>query len=225
MPSILSNRDKLKEAIDKTNSTSEALVYLGLRNAGGNFQTFHKYCALYGLTEKDSISVKIRSLRKFKPSNLEDILKENSTTQSSKLRPRLLAEGLLKNECYECKLGPRWNGKELSLQLDHMNGIHSDNRIENLRILCPNCHTQTNNFGSKNASFEKKTYQCEDCGGKRVKGSKSNLCYTCSSKKRRKVLNRPSREEIQEQVDKLGYLGTARIYGVSDNAIRKWISL
>jgi hypothetical protein len=47
-------------------------------------------------------------------------------------------------------IGPNWNNKGLVLQLDHINGVHNDNRVENLRILCPNCHSQTDTFCAKN---------------------------------------------------------------------------
>ena len=81
---------------------------------------------------------------------LEDRLVEGSSYASGKLRPRLIEQGLLANKCAECGIGPEYNGKPLTLQLDHINGTSNDNRLENLRILCPNCHTQTNTYGSKN---------------------------------------------------------------------------
>lgn len=85
---------------------------------------------------------------------LEEILVENSNyTNNSSLKKRLLEEGLLKYECYECHIS-EWNGKPLSLQLDHINGNNSDNRLENLRFLCPNCHSQTETFSGRNASHK-----------------------------------------------------------------------
>lgn len=82
--------------------------------------------------------------------SLKEILIEESTyTNSNRLKIRLINEGLLKEECYICGNKGIWLNKPLSLQLDHINGIHNDNRIENLRILCPNCHTQTETYGSK----------------------------------------------------------------------------
>lgn len=65
------------------------------------------------------------------------------------VRKRLLEEGILRHECYECGI-THWFGKALTLQLDHINGINDDNRIENLRMLCPNCHSQTDTFSGKN---------------------------------------------------------------------------
>jgi Zn finger protein HypA/HybF involved in hydrogenase expression len=186
----------------------------------------YKFCAFYGLTEKDPNVVRISTLKGVRNPTipLDKILVEHSGYKNSKLRARLIEEGVLQNVCSECGIGPKWNGKTLSLQLDHINGIHRDNRIENLRILCPNCHTQTDNFGSKNRIFVKASYNCTACGNKRDKNSKSELCYPCSSHSRRKVLNRPEKETIRKQVEELGYCGTARIYGVSDNAVRKWVN-
>lgn len=78
------------------------------------------------------------------------ILVKGSTFSRVSLKKRLLREGLLRNECYNCFLPPEWNGQPLKLQIDHVNGIHNDNRLENLRILCPNCHSQTETFAGKN---------------------------------------------------------------------------
>ena len=68
---------------------------------------------------------------------------------SKGLKRRLLKEGLLENRCYLCGLAPEWNGSILVLQLDHINGLSWDWRIKNLRILCPNCHTQTSTYSNK----------------------------------------------------------------------------
>ena len=65
------------------------------------------------------------------------------------LKKRILRAGLLKNECYICGL-KEWLNKPIVLQLDHINGNNKDNRIENLRLLCPNCHSQTSTWCGKN---------------------------------------------------------------------------
>ena len=80
---------------------------------------------------------------------LEDILVEDSSYHTNDLKKRLLKEHILANECAICDQKPTHAGKELVLQLDHINGINNDHRIENLRILCPNCHTQTVTWGRK----------------------------------------------------------------------------
>lgn len=83
--------------------------------------------------------------------SIEEILVENSTYASrTKLKQRLVSEGLMEYKCSICGNQGEWNGHSLTLQLDHINGINNDNRLENLRFLCPNCHSQTDTFSGKN---------------------------------------------------------------------------
>lgn len=79
---------------------------------------------------------------------LEKVLTENSSYNRSRLRERLIEEGLKEYKCECCGI-TEWLGKPISLQLHHLNGIRNDNRINNLQILCPNCHSQTENFGTR----------------------------------------------------------------------------
>lgn len=80
---------------------------------------------------------------------LEDIMVENSTyTNMTKLKERIIKAGLLVEKCYICGVY-EWMGKPLVLQMDHINGNNRDNRLENLRLLCPNCHSQTDTFCGK----------------------------------------------------------------------------
>lgn len=81
----------------------------------------------------------------------EDILVEHSTYSSThNLKRRLIRAGLLEEKCVWCGLTDTWNGKMLVLQLDHINGISNDHRLENLRLLCPNCHSQTETYCARN---------------------------------------------------------------------------
>lgn len=81
--------------------------------------------------------------------NLDLVLVENSTYQNtSKLKKYLVEKGILKYECRKCGIS-KWQEEEISLQLEHINGKRSDNRKENLELLCPNCHSQTPTWGSK----------------------------------------------------------------------------
>ena len=79
---------------------------------------------------------------------LEKVLIKDSEYNRTKLKERLIAEGIREYKCAKCGI-TEWLGNPISLQLHHINGIHNDNRIENLELLCPNCHSQTDNFASK----------------------------------------------------------------------------
>ena len=82
---------------------------------------------------------------------LEEIMVENSTYQNiTKLKERIIRAGVIPYECAICGNKGEWNGKKLVLQIDHINGKHFDHRKENLRFLCPNCHSQTETFSGKN---------------------------------------------------------------------------
>lgn len=74
---------------------------------------------------------------------------EGSTYQTNKLRKRLLKEGLKKHICETCN-NTEWNGKPIPLELSHKNGDNSDHRFENLELICPNCHAQTDTYRGKN---------------------------------------------------------------------------
>lgn len=82
--------------------------------------------------------------------SLSEIMIEKSNYTSSKdLKRRLFKAGLKEKRCEHCS-NTQWMGKDVPLQLDHINGIRSDNRIENLRVLCPNCHALTPTWGGRN---------------------------------------------------------------------------
>lgn len=81
--------------------------------------------------------------------SLEEILVKNSKYQSNKIRIRLLKAGIKQHKCEQC-LNSYWNGVLIPLELEHINGNNSDNRLENLKLLCPNCHAQTDSYRGKN---------------------------------------------------------------------------
>lgn len=81
---------------------------------------------------------------------LKSVMTKNSKYSRGTLKSRLIKEGVLENRCNNCGIKPTWNGKVLVLVLDHINGVRNDHRFSNLRLLCPNCNSQTETFCGKN---------------------------------------------------------------------------
>lgn len=158
--------------------------------------------------------------------DLSKYLVENSDYPRPALKRRLLQEGLLKLECVWCGQGSEWRGKPIMLVLDHINGIKNDNRIENLRMLCPNCNSQTPTFCGRNNPREKRVYLCSQCGSTITKWSKGGLCVACAMTKlgiAQRRVERPPLEELNDMIAKEGYSSVARKFGVSKVAVRKWV--
>ena len=82
--------------------------------------------------------------------NNSEVFVENSSYPRGKIKQRIIKDTLIKYECTECGLTNNWNNKKIVLQLDHINGVNDDHRLENLRFLCPNCHSQQDTYAAKN---------------------------------------------------------------------------
>ena len=111
----------------------------------------------------------------------------------------------------------------IPLQLDHIDGNNKDHRLENLRLLCPTCHANTDTYGGRNVKYIKIENKCIDCESKIH--ARSTRCNSCSVKSRnnRKVKNRPSLEQLEEDLETLPMTKVGIKYDVSDNCIRKWL--
>jgi len=138
------DKDNFIEVCRKSESMAKAAVELNL-----HFNTFKKYalrfdCYLPNQSGKGMIK---KSNPKF---NLNEILDgQHPHYQTYKLKKRMLKEGLLENSCSVCNIST-WLDLPINLELDHKDGNRMNHKIENLRLLCPNCHSQTENFRAKN---------------------------------------------------------------------------
>jgi hypothetical protein len=134
----------LIDAVNTSTSIRQVISKLGLVPAGGNYQQVHQYISELNL-KTTHFTGKAWNRGKTglgKPKyKIEELLIKGGLFQSYKLKKRLIAEGIKKPCCEECGWSESTPEGYLPLELDHINGDHSDNRIENLRILCPNCHS------------------------------------------------------------------------------------
>ena len=135
----------------KNNTTIKNVIgSLGYSRASGTMSTYVKN--RIKLLDLDISHFSTKDIKYYSHPRyaLDEILVENSTYENIfRLKKRILKENLIDYKCENCGNEGLWNGKELVLQLEHKNGIHNDHRIENLCFLCPNCHSQTETFGSR----------------------------------------------------------------------------
>lgn len=144
--------------IKNSTTIAEVLFKLGYSTKGNSwgFSTVRRRMDELNLSSSD-FKGKSVYLKQKKQIEEKDILKPNCKHTRAVLRRFVLRNNLIPYKCAICGC-VEWQGKTLSLELDHINGINNDNRLENLRFLCPNCHSQTTTYGSRNQQINESKY-------------------------------------------------------------------
>ena len=211
-----------EKLIQKSNSIGEVLAFFGMKNHGSNFRTFQRRCLEQNIDYSKFKGNRCNGNRIQSQIPLEDVLVENSSYSRYSLKKRLIENKILENKCDICGQLPCWNGQSLIMILDHINGINNDNRLDNLRLLCPNCNTQVPTFAGKN--IVRVVNNCLDCGKKIAIVSKR--CKNCQKNlpryDKRKV-DRPSKEDLEKMLWEETITKIAEKFNVSDKTIGKWI--
>lgn len=233
-------KEFLENIIKKCYSFAEVLREMGLADKGSNFKTLQRYVNnyqidtshFYGQTWNKNLSYtdKVCNIK------LEDILQENINFKSHSLKLRLVTEGLKEYKCEQCGCNGEWCGKPITLELHHINGNHYDNRLENLQILCPNCHSQTpthkrrknqNVMIPKSQQRKKHECICEICGATfkadRERRFCCRECYNAFLKSNitEKLLNKETLSKAITKAKSIKEL--ADIFKISRPTIRKYL--
>lgn len=231
--------DQLTATIKTSYSIRQVLNKLGVASYGGNYHTIKKYITKYsidishftgqGWSKGKSIGNK---------RDIQDYLTNQIYISSTALKERLLKDKIFERRCYKCN-NIKWLERDIPLELHHIDGNRYNNSLDNLSILCPNCHALTTNYCGKNIVKKKKkvcktakkkiNYKCCICGNNIDNGKYCRICYDTNrfiiSKPRpndRRVV-RPEFDQLLNDIQQLGYVATGKKYRVSDNAIRKWV--
>jgi hypothetical protein len=228
---------ELRDAVAASKSWSEVLRRLGYCPSGGNPATLKKYVALWSISTEHFDpygGVMDRVRRPAKP--IAEILVEGSTFSRTNLKLRLYGEGLKRPVCELCGQGETWHGKHMGMILDHINGVRNDNRLENLQIVCPNCAATLETHCGRGIKSQPPLRHCERCGELFcTKHSNQRYCSReCGvrwdrsrtrgrAKPELRKVERPPREQLLAEIEATSYLAVGRKYGVSDNAVRKWV--
>lgn len=211
------SNDEFMKIVLESHSYKECLQNLGYNSNSGD--------STRRLREKiEALNIDTSHFTKSIPieRNEENIFVENSTASQKVLRNWYKKGNYSEYKCDICGQEPFWNGKELTLILDHKNGYNTDDRLENLHWVCPNCNAQLATTNGKNINHgEHQINYCIDCG--KPIGRKSIRCHDCEVKHRTsEKVECITREKLKELIRTTPFTKIGEMYSVSDNAVRKW---
>ena len=214
------------ELIKESTNLNQVCIRLNKRSTNTNYLYIKDIISKYNLDISHFTEEPI--LKKCKRLSIEEILSLGSKISSSKIKERLIKEGIKEWKCEKCQR-TEWEGEKIPLELHHINGNRNDNRIENLKLLCCNCHAQTDNFCGKNIKKTKKIKItiCKNCGNEFEFNGKKFCSDSCKeeyvNKKLKEISKCPSKEDLLNDFKELkSFLQISKKYDVSDKTIAKW---
>ena len=216
-------KEEFIKAVKNNISIRGVLIELGLAPYGGNYKTVKNNIKKYNLTTDHWKGQHANKGKKFPPKRpIEDYLENKFNIQSFKLKLRLLSEDIFEHKC-SCCGRKEWNNQPIPIELDHIDGDNKNNNLDNLRLLCPNCHAQTDTYRGKNKKIKKVLKKKCSCGKEIYRKSKlCKKCYQNSQKGQIRTIPPVSKEDLQKMISELPMTKIGDHFNVSDNTIRKW---
>jgi len=214
--------EDLIAAIAGSINYSQLARAIGLKNGHGNRQSVQKAIKRLGIDVSHFTGAGPPRSAPAHKIPWREVFVERSTYSTSRLRKRLVEDMGRADECARCGISS-WHGSDLVLETHHENGISDDNRVDNLELLCPNCHSVATREILALAR-DRKANRCIDCG--KIITRQATRCYSCSSFKSNKTkIDWPDYNGMLELMEESGwnYSKVGRNLGVSDNAVRKHI--
>ena len=220
-------KEQFIDAWNTSSSKAQVLSKLGLNKSGSAYVIIKRVSLELQLDAGHLVNYQDGSRRLYA---FDEVFVKNSPiiANGTSLRIKLVKAGIKEDKCEKCG-NTEWMGEPIPLSLDHINGDNKDNRIENLRVLCLNCHGQTETWCGRNKIRKTssgsypgenlKTYFCK-CGNP-VSGKNNERCLECF--KSLQASKYPPVEELLLKVKSSSYEAVGREYNVSGNAIRKFI--
>jgi hypothetical protein len=223
------SESEAREAVSASISFSEALRRLGMRPAGGNHMTLKKYVGIWGISTAHFDPAAARVPRR-RAVPLEAVLVAHSTYSRRSLKKRLYAEGLKQRTCELCGQGEEWHGRRMALIIDHINGVATDNRLENLQIVCPNCAATLETHCGRNVLLSRECLICRE-SFQPTDRRQRHCSRSCSGRTEphrlralaARTVERPPYDQLMRELAETSWSAVGRKYGVSDNAVRKWV--
>ncbi len=210
------SKDELQRIVSSSQSMFEICRKIGMAKSSGAYTSIKKRLTSDEI-DFSHIPTGLGNRKGFvsrqRVTDLDQIL---SGSSHGRMKIQLIREGYLENKCAICDLPPIWNGKKLVLRLDHINGVRDDNKLNNLRLICPNCDSQLPTFAGRNG---KNPQKCVDCGKVITRGY--TRCIRCAGFASQKTkIEWPDITALEAMVKLSNYRQVGRELGVSDSAIR-----
>lgn len=229
-------KEQLQKLFDAHSTYTDIINAVGYTSLSDNNKTLKEVALYFSI---DLTTFNMNHAKHMKSSNRKGNLIDNlsyselieSTKTRSTIKRYIISKNLIPYVCSECGNDGIYNGKPLTLQLDHIDGNPINNNLENLRFLCPNCHTQTDTYAGR--KINKPVNNCIVCNKQLDRYTKHGMCQDCyyeseifldmirnNDRIRRKKFE-VSKEELEKLIEDYSFIKIGEMFGVSDTSIKK----